>query len=73
MKKLAEETKAAEAEADEIEEGAVESTDDLATEENKQAEADGRNDDADDEQTLAADETNDGLNKADDEDTAANA
>lgn len=54
----------------ESEEGVVESTEDLAREEDRQAAADASNDEADDEATLPAEETQAGLDRADAEDAA---
>lgn len=76
--KLAEAEETADAAvAPETDEAVVESTEDLAREENKQADADARDaDDAtdgDDEQELAAAETNEGLDRADDEDDKSQA
>lgn len=59
---------AADAQSADSEEGVVESTEDLAKEENKQAAADDAQVDSDNEQDLAAAETQEGLDKADKED-----
>lgn len=62
------EAKAAEAEANTSEDAVVESTEDIAKEENKQAAADDAKTDGDDEQELAAAETQEGIDKAEAED-----
>lgn len=62
------EAKAAEAEANASEDAVVESTEELAKEENKQAAADDVKTDGDDEQELAAAETQEGVDKAEAED-----
>lgn len=62
------EAKAAEAEANTSEDAVVESTEDIAKEENKQAAADDAKTDGDDEQELAAAETQEGIDKAETED-----
>lgn len=62
------EAKAAEAEANASEDAVVESTEELAKEENKQAAADDAKSDGDDEQELAAAETQEGIDKAEAED-----
>ncbi len=62
------EAKAAEAEANASEDAVVESTEDIAKEENKQAAADDAKTDGDDEQELAAAETQEGIDKAETED-----
>lgn len=62
------EVKAAEAEANASEDAVVESTEDIAKEENKQAAADDAKTDRDDEQELAAAETQEGIDKAEAED-----
>jgi len=64
----AEEAAAADAQTPDSEEGVVESTEELAKEENKQAAADDVQVDSDNEQDLAAAETQEGLDKADKED-----
>lgn len=71
LEKLAAETKAAEAEADATDEAVVESTEDLAAQENRQAKSDAEAPAGDDEQKLAETETNQGLDEADAEDTNA--
>lgn len=60
--------KAAEVEANVSEDAVVESTEDIAKEENKQAAADDAKTDGDDEQELAAAETQEGIDKAEAED-----
>lgn len=62
------EAKAAEVEANNSEDAVVESTEDIAKEENKQAAADDANTDGDDEQELPAAETQEGIDKAEAED-----
>lgn len=62
------EAKAAEVEANTSEDAVVESTEDIAKEENKQAAADDAKTDGDDEQELAAAETQEGIDKAEAED-----
>ncbi len=62
------EAKAAEVEANSSEDAVVESTEDIAKEENKQAAADDAKTDGDDEQELAAAETQEGIDKAEAED-----
>lgn len=62
------EAKAAEVEANTSEDAVVESTEDIAKEENKQAAADDAKTDGDDEQELAAAETQEGIDKAETED-----
>ena len=62
------EAKAAEVEANSSEDAVVESTEDIAKEENKQAAADDAKTDGDDEQELAAAETQEGIDKAETED-----
>ena len=62
------EAKAAEVEANTSEDAVVESTEDIANEENKQAAADDAKTDGDDEQELAAAETQEGIDKAEAED-----
>lgn len=59
---------AADAQSPDSEEGVVESTEELAKEENKQAATDDAQVDSDNEQDLAAAETQEGLDKADKED-----
>jgi len=62
------EAKAAEVEANTSEDAVVESIEDIAKEENKQAAADDAKTDGDDEQELAAAETQEGIDKAEAED-----
>ena len=62
------EAKAAEVEANTSEDAVVESTEDIAKEENKQAAADDAKTDGDDEQELAAAETQEGIDRAEAED-----